>query len=104
METQAPPPEERPRRDFGDVTIDRLFGSQDTVALPVEPPDGPVRTLPFWTRAYLKFLGTTVLADESPNKSWREYLVDAFIFAAIVVLLVWIGYLTYRAWGVFLHR
>ncbi|HEV8502451.1 MAG TPA: hypothetical protein VGR63_12785 [Casimicrobiaceae bacterium] len=102
MKAIEPHTDEQPK-DLGDVTLDRLFGAgvgeTEPAALSLSTP-----RVPLWTRAYLKLLGTTALPDESPNRSWREYLVDAFIFSAIVGLLVWIGYLTWRAWDIFAHR
>jgi hypothetical protein len=37
-------------------------------------------------------------------RSWRDHLVDSLIVAALVVLLAWIGYLTFRAFGFLMHR
>jgi hypothetical protein len=103
MATPEPIQDKAPK-DFGEVTLDRLFAVGGIESDPLAPHAPPMRRLPLWTRAYLRLLGTTSAADESPNRNWREYLIDAFIFSAIVVLLVWIAYLTWRAWGIFIHR
>ncbi len=104
MENSLPDPLDATTRDLGDATLDRLLATnRDVVALPTtkgpelsEPPPA----LPFWTRAYLYMLGATAPVDESP-KSLHDRAVDAVIVATIVLLLVWIAYLTIRGWALY---
>lgn len=100
MENALPPPEESPRRDLADITLDRLLGTaRHGISLPPLEGSEPAR-LPFWTRAYLYMLGATAPIDESP-KSLHDRLVDAVIVAVIVLLLVWIAFLTLRGWALY---
>jgi hypothetical protein len=95
---------DRRPRDLGEITLDRLLGTPSPISLDPPPPDGDEARLPFWTRVYLRVLGVSSATDESPAPSWRDHLVDSLIFAAIVVLLIWIGYLTYRAFAFLMAR
>ncbi len=63
----------------------------------------PVRN-PLWTRLFLYLLGAPPSSSEHHHKDWRDKLLDSAIFGAIVVLLIWIIYLTYRAWDVFASK
>jgi hypothetical protein len=103
MENSLPDPLDATTRDLGDATLDRLLGAdRDPVALPplVEAGVSEPPRLPFWTRAYLYVLGATAPVDESP-KSLHDRVVDAVIVATIVLLLVWIAYLTSRGWALY---
>jgi hypothetical protein len=103
----ARPPEteeDRDPRDLGEITLDRLFGTPSPINLEPVAPAERRRPLSFWTRAYLWMLGVRGAAGDSPVRSWRDHLVDSLIIAALVVLLAWIGYLTFRAFGFLMHR
>lgn len=96
--------DDRVPRDLGEITLDRLLGTPSPITLDPAASERPGAMLPFWTRVYLRILGVSSTPDDSPARSWRDHLVDSLIFAAIVVLLIWIGYLTYRAFGFLMHR
>lgn len=104
MQNSREPDDDDEPRDLGEITLDRLLGTPAPIALPAASPAHPVRPLPFWTRAYLRMLGIPAATDDSPTRSWRDHLVDSLIVAALVVLLVWIGYLTFRAFTFLMHR
>jgi hypothetical protein len=97
------PSDDREPRDLGEITLDRLFGTPSPITLEPSPAERR-RPLPIWTRAYLRMLGISAATDDSPARSWRDHLVDSLIVATLAVLLVWIGYLTFRAFVFLMHR
>ena len=104
MSKSIDPDDDRKPRDLGEITLDRLLGTPSPITLDGASPARHARPLPFWTRAYLRMLGVSASSDDSPERSWRDHLVDSLIVAALVVLLVWIGYLTFRAVTFLMHR
>jgi hypothetical protein len=104
MSKSLDPDDDREPRDLGEITLDRLLGTPSPITLNAAPPDSHARPLPFWTRAYLRMLGIGAATDDSPERSWRDHLVDSLIVATLVVLLVWIGYLTFNAITFLMHR
>jgi hypothetical protein len=104
MPKSLEPDDDREPRDLGEITLDRLLGTSSPITLGGASPARQAPPLPFWTRAYLRMLGVSASSDDSPERSWRDHLVDSLFVATLVVLLVWIGYLTFRAFTFLMHR
>jgi hypothetical protein len=92
-----------PRGRSGKGSADQRVGAGETaIVLPARAAEHSSDRPSLSMRIYLRFLGPSA-TDRSLNRYWRARLIDFLIVVAIAAMTAWIVYVTYRAWGLFVH-